>query len=67
MTEDEIKAKKFAMESAKENAAKKAKEEARKKAKEEGRDFNEDEFDERKTYSGRPDDAVIAGNEPADT
>lgn len=67
MTEDEIKAKKFAMESAKENAARKAKEEARKKAEEEGRDFDEDEFEERKTYAGRPDDAVIAGNEPADT
>ena len=67
MTEDEIKAKKFAMESMKENAARKAKEEARKKAEEEGRDFDEDEFDEQKTFSGRPDDAVIAGNEPADT
>lgn len=66
MTEDEIKAKKFAMESAKENAARKAKEDARKKAEEEGRDFNEDEFEERKTYAGRPDDAVIAGNEPAE-
>lgn len=67
MTEDEIKAKKFAMASMKENAAKKAKEEARKKAEEEGREFDEDEFDEQKTFSGRPDDAVIAGNEPADT
>ena len=67
MTEDEIKAKKFAMESQKENAAKKAKEEARKKAEKEGREFDEDEFDEQKTFSGRPDDAVIAGNEPADT
>ncbi|HIW45200.1 MAG TPA: putative porin [Candidatus Prevotella stercoripullorum] len=67
MTEDEIKAKKFAMASMKENAARKAKEEARKKAEEEGREFDEDEFDEQKTFSGRPDDAVIAGNEPADT
>ena len=67
MTEDEIKAKKFAMESQKENAAKKAKEEARKKAEEEGREFDENEFDEQKTFAGRPDDAVIAGNEPADT
>lgn len=67
MTEDEIKAKKFAMESQKENAAKKAKEEAMKKAKKEGREFDEEEFDEQKTFAGRPDDAVIAGNEPADT
>lgn len=64
MTEDEIKAKKFAMESQRENAARKAKEEARKRAEEEGRDFDEDEFEERKTYSGRPDDAKIAGDEP---
>lgn len=67
MTEDEIKAKKFALESQKENAAKKAKEEARKKAEKEGLEFNEDEFEEQKTFAGRPDDAVIAGNEPADT
>lgn len=67
MTPEEIKAKKFAMESQKENAERKAKEEARKKAEEEGRDFDEDNFKEQKTFAGRPDDAVIAGNEPADT
>lgn len=67
MTEDEIKARKFAIESQKENASKKAKEEAREKAIKEGREFDEDEFDEKKTFSGRPDGAVIAGNEPADT
>ena len=67
MTEDEIKAKKFAIESQRENAARKAKEEARKKAEEEGRDFDEDSFEEQKTYAGRPDGAAIAGNEPADT
>lgn len=67
MTDDEIKAKKFAMASQKENAEKKAKEEARKQAESGGYEFDEDAFNERKTYSGRPDDAVIAGNEPADT
>lgn len=67
MTEDEIKARKFAIASQKENEANKAKEEARKRAKREGRDFDEEEFDGRPTYSGRPDDAVIAGNEPSDT
>lgn len=67
MTPEEIKAKKFAMESQKENAERKAKEEARKKAEEEGRDFDEDNFKEQKAFAGRPDDAVIAGNEPADT
>ncbi|MDO4160235.1 MAG: hypothetical protein Q4D41_07255 [Prevotellaceae bacterium] len=64
MTEDEIKARKFAIESQKENAAKKAKDEARKKAKEEGKDFDEDNYKEEKTFAGRPDDAKIAGNEP---
>lgn len=67
MTEDEIKARKFAIESQKENAYRKAKEEAREKAMKEGREFDEDEFDGKKTFSGRPDGAVIAGNEPADT
>lgn len=67
MTEDEIKARKFAIASQKENESSKAKEEARKKAKREGRKFNENEFDERKTFSGRPDDATIAGNEPEKT
>ena len=45
MTEEEIKAKKFAMESQKENDAKKAKEEARKKAEEEGVEFDEEDYD----------------------
>lgn len=67
MTEEEIAARKFAIESQKENEAEKAKEEARKKAKREGRDFDEDAFDEKKSFSGRPDDAKIAGDEPVDT
>ena len=65
MTEEEIKAKKFAMESAKENAAKEAKEKARKKAKSEGKDFDEKDFDKAPKYGGRPDNAKIAGDEPA--
>lgn len=64
MTEDEIKAKKFAMESEKENTLSDAKEAARKKAKREGRDFDERAFDKTQTFSGRPDDAKIAGDEP---
>ena len=67
MTDEEIKARKFAMASQKENDAAKAKEEARKKAEKEGRTFDEDAFDGKQTYSGRPDDAKIAGDEPADT
>lgn len=67
MSAEEIEARKFAMESQKENDALKRKEEAGKKARREGRDFNEDEYEETETYSGRPDDAAIAGAEPADT
>ena len=66
MTEEEIKAKKFAMASAKENAAEDAKDEARKKAKEQGKEFDEKAFEKnQKKFSGRPDNAKIAGNEPA--
>lgn len=67
MTEEEIAARKFAIASQKENEADKAKEEARKKAKKEGREFDEDAYDEKKTFSGRPENAIIAGDEPADT
>ncbi len=58
MTEEEIEAKKFAMESQKENAAKEKMDEARRKAKREGRDFNEKNF-KSSTFSGRPKDAKI--------
>ncbi len=68
MTEEEIKAKKFAMESQKDNAAADAKEEARKKAEKEGKKFDEKAFDKQKKeetkFAGRPDNAKIAGNEP---
>lgn len=67
MTEDEILARKFAIESQKENDEEKAKEEARKKAKREGRSFDEEDFTEQKTFAGRPDDATIADNEPSDS
>ena len=66
MTDEEIKAKKFAMASKKENEQEEAKEEARKKAQKEGRKFDEDAFDKKPTYAGRPDDAKIMGNEPTD-
>lgn len=68
MTEEEIKAKKFAMESQKKNEEKKRLEEARKKAREDGVEFNERDFkDGNKTFAGRPADAKIMGAEPADT
>ena len=67
MTEEEIKAKKFAMASKKENAEEEAKEEARKKAKEQGKKFDEKAYDKQQgaKFSGRPDGAKIAGDEPS--
>lgn len=67
MTEEEIKAKKFAMASKKENAEEEAKEEARKKAKEQGKKFDEKAYNKQQgaIFSGRPDGARIAGDEPA--
>ena len=67
MTEEEIKAKKFAMESAKENKAEDEKEEAKKQAKKNGQKFDEKAYDKKQKtkFSGRPDNAKIAGDEPA--
>lgn len=67
MTEEEIKAKRFALASQKENKAAKDKEEARKRAEKEGRTFDEDAYDGKKTFSGRPSNAKIAGDEPVDS
>lgn len=75
MTDDEIKAKKFAMESAKENAELKKKEELEKKNGNQNRENKEDNNQLRndkeehmpKTLTGRPDNARIAGDEPSDT
>ena len=61
MTEEEIKAKKFAMESAKDNAARKAKEEAKKKAEEEGNDFDEEDFERQQALNTSTEEV------PADT
>ena len=55
MTEEEIKAKKFAMASKKENEKAKKDEKAAKKGK---------TTEEPKTFAGRPDDAKIVGDEP---
>ncbi len=67
MTEEEIKAKKFAMEAKRDSEERKRREEERRKTEDEGRDFNEDNVKEKKTYAGRPSDAKIAGNEPTAT
>ena len=63
MSEEEIAAKKFAMESQKENAEKESRDEARRKAKREGHDFDEKTF-ANKTYAGRPDNAKIVSRQP---
>ncbi len=64
MTEDEIKAKKFAIESNKEKYAERRKELARKRAQLSGETFNEDEYDNKQEFSGRPEGARIVGTEP---
>ena len=69
MTEEEIKARKFAIESQKENSADRAKEEARKQAEKEGRTFDEEEYDQQLAYDrahgiARPEDVNAT---PADT
>jgi hypothetical protein len=64
MTEDEIRAKKFAIESQKEQAARDAKDRARRRAIRQGEEFDEEEYDKRQVMAGRPDDARVAGDDP---
>ncbi|WP_443866185.1 putative porin [Leyella stercorea] len=66
MSEEEIAARKFAMESEKENAALHEKEAAKRKAEREGTDFDEEES-AAQSVGGRPDDAKGAGKAPATT
>ena len=66
MSDEEIAARKFAIESQKENAQKESMEEARRKAKREGREFDEKKFSNA-SYSGRPDGAKIINAAPADS
>ena len=63
MTEEEIKAKKFAMESQKENDALKAKKEARQKAEDEGVEFDEEEYDRQVEFEKK--NAAMVGDEAA--
>lgn len=62
MTDEEIKARKFAIASQKEKDERQAKEKALKDAKAQGRDVDEDEDKVKvpQTFAGRPDDAKIA-------
>ena len=65
MTAEEIKAKKFALASAKEKAERDAIEKARRAALKRGEDFDEEEFKKKRaeTSSGRPDDAKTVEGE----
>ena len=68
MTPEEIKAKKFAMESQKEKEEKKAKEKAEKEAMDAGMEFDKKNAKLPKSYSGRPDNAKVATKTaPADS
>ncbi len=62
MTEEEIKAKQFGMESNKENDAKKKKE--KNGGKGQRKSSNDEGIEDEKVLSGRPDNAAIAGKEP---
>lgn len=62
MTEEEIKAKQFALKSQKAQEAEKDKDKARRRAKAKGEKFDEEAYDKEKRSAGRPDDAVIAGD-----
>ena len=64
MTDDEIKARQFALESKKDNDAQRAKEEAERKARKAGQDFDEDDYQQQPSFAGRPKDARIMGAEP---
>ena len=62
MTEEEIKAKQFALKSQKAQEAQQDKDKARRRAKAKGEKFDEEAYDKEKRSAGRPDDAVIAGD-----
>jgi len=65
MTEEEIEAKKFAKEAKKDKEKRDKKEREERKAKREGKDFDEKSLKDEPVFAGRPDDAKIAGDEPA--
>nr|WP_311151020.1 putative porin [uncultured Prevotella sp.] len=62
MTEEEIKAKQFALKSHKAQEAQQDKDKARRRAKAKGEKFDEEAYDKEKRSAGRPDDAVVAGD-----
>lgn len=62
MTEEEIKAKQFALKSHKAQEEKQEKAKARQRAKAQGEKFDEEAYDKEERSAGRPDNAVIAGD-----
>ncbi|MDR0186055.1 hypothetical protein ETF27_08035 [Prevotella brunnea] len=64
MTEDEIKAKKFAIKSNKAKKDKDEKDKARKQSEQNGGTFNEAEYDKKNASMGRPENAKIMGDAP---
>ena len=66
MTAEEIEARKFAIRAQRENQAEQARLKAARQAKRNGEEFDEKEYERRhQPNSGRPDNARIAGDEPA--
>lgn len=71
MTDDEIAAKKFALEAKKDQERREAKKKAERDARDNGEDFDEESYEQQQretpAFGGRPDDAQVAGKEPVDT
>ncbi len=67
MTEEEIKAKRFALASEKAKKEKEKREKLKKEARKRGVDVSELERESATTYEGRPDGARIVGSEPTDS
>lgn len=71
MTDDEIAAKKFALEAKKDQERREAKKKAERDARNNGDEFDEESYEQQQretpAFGGRPDDAQVAGKEPVDT
>lgn len=67
MTAEEIEAKKFAIASHKEEMERKEREKREREAQEAGIELTDKDLEKEPTFAGRPDNAVIAGAEPAKT
>ena len=63
MTDEEIAARKFAIEAKRQNDAEKEKEKARRRARQQGELFDEEEYEKNRTTAARPDNATIVDND----